>query len=187
MPDARCTRSLVCAMVASMHTSIHSEPPESPGIPARNGFTAYTVLSPAIGFLVTVALRKMARAPGRAQHTSANLTPASRRQDHTISPSASAPFVSMPLIAHSRSPPCDHVSCLTLPRPPQPAPTFVTMANAPLSGRDGGGYRLIWVFGKTEYFCKGGWTGFRDGSPSGKSLADQAGCARVHHSCHRPA
>jgi hypothetical protein len=37
-----------------MHTSIHSEPPETPGIPARNGFTAYTVLSPAIGFLVTV-------------------------------------------------------------------------------------------------------------------------------------
>jgi hypothetical protein len=26
----------------------------------------------------------------------------------------------------------------TLPRPPQPAPTFVTMANAPLPGRDGG-------------------------------------------------
>ena len=26
---------------------------------------------------------------------------------------------------------------LTLPRPPQPAPTFVTMANAPLPGRDG--------------------------------------------------
>jgi hypothetical protein len=49
-----------------MHTSIHSEPPETPGIPARNGFTAYTALSPAIGFLVTVALRKMARPPGWA-------------------------------------------------------------------------------------------------------------------------
>ena len=28
----------------------------------------------------------------------------------------------------------------TLPRPPQPVPTFVTMANAPLLGRDGGSY-----------------------------------------------
>jgi hypothetical protein len=27
-----------------------------------------------------------------------------------------------------------------LPRPPHPIPTFVTMANAPLSGRDGGSY-----------------------------------------------
>ena len=31
--------------------------PKSPGIPARNGFTAYFVLSPAIGFLATVASR----------------------------------------------------------------------------------------------------------------------------------
>ena len=53
--------------------------PDSPGIPARNGFTAYFALSLAIGFLVTVA----------GGIASANLTPASRRQDHTTSPSAS--------------------------------------------------------------------------------------------------
>jgi hypothetical protein len=29
------------------------------------------------------------------------------------------------------------VSRLTLPRPPHPIPTFVTMANAPLAERDG--------------------------------------------------
>jgi hypothetical protein len=28
-------------LVVSMHTSIHSEPPESPGIPARNGFNGF--------------------------------------------------------------------------------------------------------------------------------------------------
>jgi hypothetical protein len=44
-----------------MHTSIHSEPPEITGIPARNGFTAYTALSPVIGFLVTVICRNLAR------------------------------------------------------------------------------------------------------------------------------
>jgi len=49
----------------------------------RNGFTAYFVLSPVNGILATVA----ARIPPR------NLTPAPRRQDHTTSPYASAPFV----------------------------------------------------------------------------------------------
>jgi len=28
-------------LAVSMHTSIHSEPPESPGIPARNGFNGF--------------------------------------------------------------------------------------------------------------------------------------------------
>jgi hypothetical protein len=49
----------------------------------------------------------------------ADLTPASGRQDHTISPSA---LVSLVLRRHAR--------------PLHPAPTFVTMANAPL-GEDG--------------------------------------------------
>jgi hypothetical protein len=57
MPGARCTRSLVCAMVASMHTSIHSEPPENTRHSRTQWFTAYTVLSPVIGFLATVVTR----------------------------------------------------------------------------------------------------------------------------------
>ena len=57
MPGARCTRSLVCAMVASMHTSIHSEPSEITRHSRTQWFTAYTVLSPVIGFLATVVTR----------------------------------------------------------------------------------------------------------------------------------
>jgi hypothetical protein len=46
MPGAQYTRSLVCDK--NKHTSVVTTgPPESPGIPARNGFTAYFVLSPA--------------------------------------------------------------------------------------------------------------------------------------------
>jgi hypothetical protein len=45
--------------------------------------TVSFVLSPAIGFFVTVISSALA----------ASLTPASRRQDHTTSPSALAPFV----------------------------------------------------------------------------------------------
>src|ERR1700756_3195111 len=79
MPGAQCTRSLVCEVVVEdAHEYSQRSHRKSPGIPARNGFTAYVELSPAIGFFATVA--------GSALAT--NLTPASRRQDHTILPSA---------------------------------------------------------------------------------------------------
>src|SRR5882724_3300693 len=50
--------------------------------PPRNGFTAYIVLSPVSGLVVTVIPEK--------RELPRNLTPASRRQDHTTSPSASS-------------------------------------------------------------------------------------------------
>jgi len=55
---------------------------------------------------------------------SADLTPASRRQDHTTSPSASP---------RARQP--------RRPRPPHPAPRPWRSRYAPRVGRDGGGYR----------------------------------------------
>ena len=109
MPGARCTRSLVCAMVVSMHTSIHSEPSENTRHSRTQWFTAYTALSPVIGFLATVAC-------GVA---STDLTPASGCQDHTSSPSAKS-------VRSSVAPPASTAS----------RPAFVTIASAPLSGRD---------------------------------------------------
>src|SRR6202035_1130816 len=44
------------------------------------------------------------------------------------------------------------------PRPPHPAPRFVTLRNAPLSGRDGCEYSADFHFGKPEYFFRWGWT-----------------------------
>jgi hypothetical protein len=38
-----------------MHASIHSEPPENTRHSRTQWFTAYTALSPVIGFLATVA------------------------------------------------------------------------------------------------------------------------------------
>src|ERR1700722_16963052 len=47
-----------CALlVVSMHTSIHSEPSEIARHSRTQWFTAYTVLSPVIGFLATVVTR----------------------------------------------------------------------------------------------------------------------------------
>ena len=45
-------------------------------------------------------------------------------------------------LALDQSNACPATPCATtLPRPPHPVPTFVTMANAPLSERDGAGQR----------------------------------------------
>jgi len=61
--------------------------------------------------------------PGRADLTSANLTPASGRQDHTTSPYATTSLVRVLSIAHkSFDPPCNSIARKTLPRPPHPTP-----------------------------------------------------------------
>jgi hypothetical protein len=94
--------------------------------------TASFVLSPATGLSCHRHQRKL---------LSANLTPASGRQDHTTSPSASAPFV---IGASTSTAPC---------------PASVTIANRPSVGQDGGNMPVIWDFGKPEYFSETGWTG----------------------------
>ena len=78
MPDARCTRGLVCNVHKEVRTRAYRAA-EAIRHSLRNGFTAYFALSPVIGFLVTVTLQIFLQ----------SLTPASRRQDHTTSPYAS--------------------------------------------------------------------------------------------------
>src|ERR1700680_2482650 len=82
------------------HTSVVTTgPPESPGIPARNGFNGlFRALPGDRAFL----------SPSPAL-PSADLTPASRRQDHTTSPSASAPFVKSAARVHRIPPRVDDV------------------------------------------------------------------------------
>ena len=55
MPGARCARSLACS-VKNTRVSHHGHTGNTRHSP-RNGFTAYFVLSPVIGFLVTVIPR----------------------------------------------------------------------------------------------------------------------------------
>jgi hypothetical protein len=89
------------------------------------------VLSPAIGLFCHRRRRKF---------ISADLTPASRRQDHTSSPSATGAYV-YPAFAStaSRTNVCD-------------------VRNAPHSGRDGGICTPDFVSEKQKYFFNRGWT-----------------------------
>src|SRR5712671_42513 len=58
--------------------------------------TAYFALSPVTGLFCHRRPRIWLPAPGRADQTSANLTPASGRQDHTTSPYAATSLVRTP-------------------------------------------------------------------------------------------
>src|SRR5665213_2828041 len=137
--DAGCTvhpRSRVQCSGSCAHE--HTGPPKSPGIPARNGLTAYGALSPATnsschrrrrieGSLSPVGLTRLRR-----------LDTSNGCQDHTVLPYASASSSARSSTAHGQSPPCDHVSRRMQPRPPQPVPRSMTIARAPpLVGRDG--------------------------------------------------
>jgi hypothetical protein len=129
-PAASCAHgSEKCARVFTASS------PESPGIPARNGFTVYFVISPAISCFATVASRiKVLSGPVEPNEPPQDLTPASRRQDHTTSPYASAPSSCVPEIAHGEQ------SALRSHRTPDAAastashPASVTIAIRPSCG-----------------------------------------------------
>jgi len=102
MPGAGRTRSLVCKLKKANEHS-HRGLAETFRHSLRNGFTAYSALSPETGLF---CLR-------RPSIISRGLIPASGDQDHAPSPSASARIACAPL------------------RPSLPAPRVVTIAIRP--------------------------------------------------------
>ena len=93
----------------------------------RNGFTAYSVLSPENGSFASVAPRE-AVASGCIDASTA-----------TSGPHAFAVRVGRARLSQ-------------LPRPPHPRPTFVTIASAPLVGTGCMRYSADLAFGKSEIF-----------------------------------
>src|SRR5216684_4120928 len=76
-----------CALVLVKSTRVTTSTPESPGIPARNGFTAYVALSPVTGLFCHRRLRiRGLSAPGRADLPS-------RRAQNAAASTASRPYV----------------------------------------------------------------------------------------------
>src|SRR5580693_6286629 len=93
MPGARCARSLACKSESSTHAS-------------RHGHTGNTRHSPRNGLRL---ISRSPRGPGSfapvvSRVNPRTLTPASGRQDHTTSPSASSAFVFRAISVH-RNPP----------------------------------------------------------------------------------
>ena len=142
-------------------TRVTTSTPESPDVPARNGFTTYFVLSPVTGLFCHRRQRiRVLSKPGRADSTSANLTPASGRQDHTILPYAATSLVRVLLTAHK--------SLRTRPAIPSRAkrcrvhripPRVRDDRDTPLLwGGTGKVVEVIWGERKRKYFCKQGWT-----------------------------
>src|SRR5438067_8037901 len=81
-PGACCTRGLACDLRKQKCTRAYRAAGAfRPSL--RNGFTAYSALSPVNGSFATVAGGTLP----------ASLTPAPRRQDHTTSPYASGAYV----------------------------------------------------------------------------------------------
>jgi hypothetical protein len=123
--------------------------------------TVSFVISPVIGLCCHRRLANMA-GPRPVGPTSPpqNLTPASRRQDHTTSPSVAPSFVCA-LRDRSRVGPRP---AITIARRRCrvhriPCPTSVTIAKRPFVW-DGmaGVLELIWAVGEAEYFSGRGWT-----------------------------
>jgi hypothetical protein len=129
----------------------------TPGLPCAMVLTVSFALSPVTGLCCH---RRLA-------DTSANLTPASGRQDHTTSPSASVPFVS-------------DTATSTASRP-----ASVTIAIRPSEGWDGYGCKSDLGQARTGIFLRKGLDTPSPNSPSGKSGA-WAGLESVARACSHP-
>ncbi len=142
------------------HTSVATTgPPGSPGIPARDGFNGLFRALPGDRALLPPSSADMQPVHARlGRH-------AFRELDASVGASGPHDFAvrcnrlssARSLIAHrSFDPPCDPLARQTLPRPPHPIPTFVTMANAPLARRDAGSCSCDLGWMKTGIFLQRG-------------------------------
>ena len=125
-------RSRVPNAQTKTHTSIQVQRRQS-GLPCAMVLTVSFVLSPVTGLVCHRRLRKL---------PSANLTPASGRQDHTTSPSASASPVSRAAASIASRPYVRDVRVTPL-----------------CVGRDARDIDSIWGGGEAESFLSEDWTG----------------------------
>src|ERR1700733_9841844 len=141
MPGARCTRSLVCA-IGNKYAHEYSQRAigNHPTFPHAMVYGLYRAL-PGDRLSCHRRLQKICKLDAGVE--------------------ASGPHV---FAVRRQTPSSQALSASTASRP-----AFVTTAKRPSVGRDGERYRLIWVFGKSEYFFKRGWTAASTNCLTGKS------------------
>jgi hypothetical protein len=159
MPGAQCTRSLACKNRKHASKSPRSHR-DHPAFPHAMVLTAYFRTLPGDRAFLS---------PSLADLSSANLTPASRRQDHTTSPSASAPFVRARCLRSRAS-----ASIASLPYVRDDRETPLCWAGMT---RD---IEVIWVWRESEYICKRAWTGKALICPSGIDRSTRSGCGPIN-------
>src|SRR5882724_943462 len=151
MPNAP---AVSCALVVIERTRATTSTPESPGIPARNGFNGFLRALPGDRALLPPSPSGYVLSkPGWADLNSANLTPASGRQDHTTSPYAATSFVSSPFDRSQafRQPALQPRCAPNAAASTTSHPAFVTTRDRPsCRNRTAGVKPLIWGFGEAE-------------------------------------
>ena len=159
------------AKLNEAHERSHHRITGTPGLPCAMVLTASFVLSPAIGLVCHRHLRIGGEfGPVGPALASANLTPASGRQDHTTSPSATC-VVRLRAVNRSRAQRTALRPRLRADAAASTAsrPAFVTIASRPSGDETGGLIELILARVKAEYFSNQGWTGFADLSEIGRA------------------
>ena len=137
MPGARCTRGLVCKRWKEAHTSIQVQRKQS-DIPCAMVLRLMPRSPRRRIRLVTVADGlKDCRNPVGPGKPSVSLTPATGARTTRFCRTQLRRSSARCVRSRTKARPANTTTRPTLPRPPHPAPTFVTMANAPLAGQDG--------------------------------------------------
>jgi hypothetical protein len=176
-------------LVVVESTRVTTSTPESPGIPARNGFTAYFVISPVTGSFATVACGlNVASAPGRADTTSAKLdasTGASGPHDFAVRSNVPRPrAVDRSQISST----CPAISLHAKRCRVHRIPSRVRDDHdTPLLwGGMAKVLEMIWGEWKQESFCKGDSTSLSTNRPTGKSPdVDESKFSRVPDAVQR--
>ena len=149
-----------CALGSGRSARVTTSTPESPGIPARNGFNGVCRALPGDRALLPPSSCEYGMsAPGRAVMPPQNLTPASGRQNHTIWPSLAASLVRVlkASLTDSKNPPCDPSRARRCRVHPHPAPNVRDDRDTPLSRAGMASViKMIWGQWEAEYFCGGG-------------------------------
>jgi hypothetical protein len=150
-------RSRVQIARKKAHTSIQVQRRQS-GIPCAMVLRLMPCSPRRSGFFGTVALRILARPPGRARAPPQDLTPTSEASGpHGFAVRDQRRRPARRLIAHELIA-LRHRFAPTQPASTASPPAFVTIAIRPSVGRDSESYGLICISGKQKYFCKWGWT-----------------------------